>query len=202
MDMLALLQWNLPELTRVLPSFPERLTVVSAGDPMWRGGLSAPMSVFLHADRPLLSENATSTLLHESVHVGLGKRAAAGADWIVEGLAEYYSLQALRRSGTISEKRFLSSMKMQKQWGEKATSLCNGNSSGANTAFAVTLLAQLDRRIQDETDGQKSLDDVTGTLAKSNGPITIQTLQQAVDKSMGSIPSLITEKNLPGCGPD
>ena len=42
-----------------------RLLIVSAGDPMWRGGLSGPSSMFLHSDRPLISENRTSTLLHE-----------------------------------------------------------------------------------------------------------------------------------------
>src|SRR5690606_21947056 len=100
MDMLALLRWTLPELLRILPDFPHRLTIVSAGDPMWRGALSAPQSLYLHAERPLISENGTSTLLHEVVHVGLGVGAGHGADWVVEGLAEYYSLEMLRRSGT------------------------------------------------------------------------------------------------------
>ncbi len=177
MDMLALLQWNLPEIIRVLPTFPDRLTIVSAAEPMWRGALSAPMSVYIHADRPLLSENATSTLLHETVHVGLGKRATDGADWIVEGLAEYYSLQALRRSGTISEKRFTAALNMQKDWSKEATSLCNGSSSGANTAFAVTL------------------------LARSDGPITMENMQQAVSDLLGSIPAYLAISNLPGCSP-
>ncbi|MBT8099196.1 MAG: hypothetical protein KJO82_05575, partial [Gammaproteobacteria bacterium] len=57
MDTLALLNWTLPELARILPELPARLTIVSAGDPMWRGGLSGPQSLYVHADRPLLSEN-------------------------------------------------------------------------------------------------------------------------------------------------
>lgn len=201
LDMLALLQWNLAELTRVLPFFPDRLTVVSAGDPMWRGGLSGPMSLFLHSDRPLLSENATSTLLHESVHIGLGRRAGDGADWIVEGVAEYYSLQALRRSGTISERRFSSAMKMQERWGSEASSLCNGNSSGANTAHAVTLLGRLDLQIQKKTDEQQSLDDVIRSLAIRDGPITIAEFRETVTNTMGSSSDLLQPRNLPGCEP-
>jgi hypothetical protein len=106
MNMLALLNWTLPELTTLVTKPPRRLTIISAGDPMWHGGLSAPGSLFLHADRPLISENATSTLLHEVVHIILGIRARYGYDWIAEGLAEYYSLETLRRAGTITTRRY------------------------------------------------------------------------------------------------
>ena len=41
MDTLAFLRWTLPELARLLPDLPSRLTIVSADDPMWRGGLSS-----------------------------------------------------------------------------------------------------------------------------------------------------------------
>ena len=52
--------------------------VVGAADPMWRGGLSASNSLFLHADRPLISENGTSTLVHELTHVITRVRGADG----------------------------------------------------------------------------------------------------------------------------
>ncbi len=42
MDMLAFLRWTVPTLQSLFPQFPPRLLVVSAGDPMWRGALSAP----------------------------------------------------------------------------------------------------------------------------------------------------------------
>ena len=44
-------------LSRLLPDFPDRLTVVSATGPMWRGGLSAPASLYIHADLPLISDS-------------------------------------------------------------------------------------------------------------------------------------------------
>ena len=39
-DILAFLHWTVPATRAVFPSFPPRLLVVGAGDPMWRGGLS------------------------------------------------------------------------------------------------------------------------------------------------------------------
>jgi hypothetical protein len=63
---------------------------------MWRGGLPGPASLYLHADRPLISGNSTSTLLHELVHVAQSYRAAKDEDWIVEGIAEYDTLERLR----------------------------------------------------------------------------------------------------------
>ena len=53
-------------------SFRERLLIVSGPDSMWRGGLSGSGSIYLHADRPLISQNGTSTPLHEMVHVASG----------------------------------------------------------------------------------------------------------------------------------
>lgn len=199
MDMLALLRWTLPELSRILPDFPDRLTIVSAGDPMWRGGLSAPQSLFIHADRPLLSENATSTLLHEIAHIGLGMSAENGADWIVEGLAEYYSLQALRRSGTISEKRFAASMAALEQWGTRAVSLCGAESSGEMTARAVGIFQRLDAEISDSSDRQHNLDDVIGALAGSGRKITIPGLREAVIGVIGNDPSALSSDKLAGC---
>ena len=104
-DTLAFLKFTLPRIQEVFPHLPPRLLIVSAGDPMWRGGLSGPASMFLHSDRPLISENRTSTLLHELVHIALGIRGDEESDWIVEGLAEFYSLETLRRSGSISAQR-------------------------------------------------------------------------------------------------
>ena len=117
-DTLAFLKFTLPRLQEVFPQLPPRLLIVSAGDPMWRGGLSGPSSMFLHSDRPLISENRTSTLLHELAHIALGIRGDEESDWIVEGLAELYSLETLRRSGGISEQRYKQALKHQSQWAQ------------------------------------------------------------------------------------
>ena len=50
--------------------------------------MSGPGSLYVHADRPMISENGTSTMLHELVHVAMGVSGSAHDDWLVEGLAE------------------------------------------------------------------------------------------------------------------
>ena len=45
-------------------------------------------------------------MLHELFHAVTGVRAGPGGDWVVEGLAELYSLELLVRSKTISKARY------------------------------------------------------------------------------------------------
>jgi hypothetical protein len=199
MDTLAMLNWTLPELGRILPELPPRLTIVSAGDPMWRGGLSAPQSLFLHADRPLISENGTSTLLHELMHMSLGITASKGYDWIVEGLAEYYSLQLLLRSGTISETRYAAARAHLADWALQADTLCKPYSSGSTTALAVGILASLDEEMRKATDGEHNLDDAVRALFDAGGRTDVAALAAAVEQATGSKPDTLHSSNLPGC---
>jgi hypothetical protein len=199
MDMLALLHWTLPEMDRLLPSVPRRLTIVSAGDPMWRGGLSAPRSIYVHAERPLISENATSTLLHEVMHVSLGLAADADADWVLEGLAEYYSLELLRRSGTISETRYQTARRDVAEWSKSATVLCGPASSGATTALAVTILGHVDREIRKTTAGASSLDDLARALSTSGRRVSVPLLIEAAAEIAGGPLESLRAGKLPGC---
>jgi len=199
MDTLALLNWTMPELERLLPELPARLTIVSAGDPMWRGGLSAPQSLFLHADRPLISENATSTLLHEIMHLTLSLDSENGYDWIVEGLAEYYSLQLLRRSGTISESRYLLAKADMADWAATATSLCRHTSAGATTALAVGVFTALDDEIRHLTGGDSDMDDVVRELWQFGAKIDIDTLREISERIAGGKLDTLHIEKLPGC---
>jgi hypothetical protein len=184
-DALAFLNWNLPRLVEVFPQFPRRLLVVTAGDPMWRGGLSGPASLFLHASRPLISENRTSTLLHELVHVAMGIRGDHESDWIVEGFAEYYSIEILRRSGGISAQRYEEAMQKLAQWGERAGPLFAKSSSAARTARAVIVLDEVDSEIRAASGGRTSLDDVARDLAARRGEVSLELLQSLAEKHAG-----------------
>ena len=139
-DILAFLRWTLPGLIGVFPSFPERLLIVGSGRCMWRGGLSGPRSLYLHPARPLISENGTSTLLHELVHVAMASAPGRSDDWLVEGLAEYYSLEILRRTGGISSKRFEQALNTLSGWADRQGAGLANPSTGADTAFAVLKL--------------------------------------------------------------
>jgi hypothetical protein len=195
MDMLALLNWTLPELNAVLPDALPRLTVISAGQPMWRGGLSAPASLYLHADRPLISENATSPLLHEVMHVALGIEARDGFDWIVEGLAEYYSIELLRRGRAITTDRAKTALQWQADWGLRAETLCARTSTAETTARAVTILAVLDLELRDKT--ESSLDDLLPSLVGRR--VDLDTLAAAATQLLGSPADALHIDSLPGC---
>jgi hypothetical protein len=199
LDTLALLNWTLPELLRLLPALPRRLTIVSAGEPMWRGGLSAPLSLYVHSDRPLISENATSTLLHEVMHLTLGLSADDGYDWIVEGLAEYYSLELLGRSGTISDARYKLAKADLVEWAESATSLCQQTSTGATTALATKILSAVNQDIRSGSEGNADLDDVVRELTRVNGPIGLRTLSDVAEQFAGHKLDVLHIDNLPGC---
>jgi hypothetical protein len=178
LDILAFLRWNLPELVNVFPAFPRRMLVVSAGDPMWRGGLSGPASLYLHADRPLISGNSTSTLLHELVHVAQGYRAAADEDWIVEGIAEFYTLEIMHRSGTISGARYRRGFEKLGEWAEQAGDLESEYSSGARTARGVAVMQELDAELRRRSEGKYSLDDVARQLSEDSASVSVERLRE------------------------
>jgi hypothetical protein len=169
MDILTLLTFVWPEAQAVFPRDPAKLLIVGAGDPMWRGGLSAANSYYMHADRPLVSENGTSSLVHELVHVFSRIQSRDRSDWITEGLAEYYAIELVRRAGGLSEERYQKVREQQVEWSKSVKSLRSANASGAVTARAVLLLQELDREIRQQTKGStepRSLDDVTRGLMR------------------------------------
>lgn len=186
LDQLALLRWALPALREIAGSLPDRLLVVGAGDPMWRGGLSGPNSVFLHASRPLITDDGTSPLLHEIVHVLMRGRAEPGADWIVEGLAEYYALEALARSRTLSRRRYEKSLKRLEAKGKAVRRLGAGDADAAVTARAVLELRELDRRIREATDEARDLDDVLRELVAAGEPISLDGFRAVVTRVAGA----------------
>jgi hypothetical protein len=162
LDIISFLNWTLPDLVNVFRGLQDRILIVGARDEMWRGGLSGPSSVYLHTERPLISENATSTLLHEMVHVAVGPGTGSRDDWIIEGLAEYYSLEVLRRSGGISQMRFERAIAELENWAEKDNGQLVSPSSGANTARAVWLFDSVEKELQKHQAG--SLDNVVQNM--------------------------------------
>jgi len=185
LDLLALLRWTLPTLREIAGGLPERLLIVGAGDPMWRGGLSGPNSVFVHASLPLISRDATSPLLHELMHAVLGISAGPGGDWIVEGLAETYSLELLVRSHSLSKKRYEKALAQLAARGRQAPVLEVDRSAGATTARAVTLLHALDRVIREGSGGARGLDDVVRILYQQGGEVTSARLRRIAEDLSG-----------------
>ncbi len=183
-DIMAFFSFVWPEVERIFQKLPPKLLIVGAGDPMWRGGLSSPNSLFLHADRPLVSENSTSALLHELTHVITRIRGHENADWIAEGLAEYYSIELLYRSGGMTKKRYRKTRQWLKNWGKDVKTLRVKNSKGPITARAVILLQDLDKEIRELTNSKYSLDNVTRELMLE-GKVSLNSFRDIVETLVG-----------------
>lgn len=165
-DILAFANMLAAELKSTFGELPPKLLIVGAGDPMWRGGLSGPNSMYLHADRPLVRESGSSTLVHELVHV-ITRIAGRGNDrWIGEGIAEYYSVELMRRAGLITERRAELVFDRKDRRSRTVRTLAAPRSSGPRTDRAVTLFAELDREIRELSDGELDLDDLVRRLMK------------------------------------
>ena len=164
MDALTMVNFIWPEAESAFGGMPKKILIVGAGDPMWRGGLSASNSMFLHSERPLVSENATSTLFHELTHVITRIRGEDRSDWIAEGLAEYYSIELSWRAGGMSDRRRGRVYANLREWSRGVKSLRTSQSNAAITARAVLLLHDLDVEIRKRTGDEKDIDNVTRIL--------------------------------------
>jgi hypothetical protein len=184
-DTLALLRWTLPSLRKILGALPARLLVVGAGDPMWRGGLSGPSSVFVHAERPLIASDLASPLLHEIVHATTGIRSGPGGDWVVEGFAELYSLDLLVRSKTLSKSRHRKALAALALRGAGVAALDVDAAVGPVAARAATALHDLDLELRRGSEGRISLDDVLRRLAAERGSVTTDHFRKVVDEVAG-----------------
>ncbi len=184
MNALALINLVWPEVERAFQSLPPKVLVVGAGDPMWRGGLSSPNSFYVHADRPLISENGTSTLLHELTHVITRIQGGSQSDWIAEGLAEFYSIELMRRAGAMNQARYDRVLRSLSRWGANVTTLRKKSSSGATTARAVILLHELDKELRRISKGQFSIDNVTRDLMKKR-KVTNKSFKRIVEELLG-----------------
>jgi len=174
-----------PEMLAAFDSLPKKMLIVGAGDPMWRGGLSGPRSLYLHADRPILSENGTSTLIHELVHVVTRVRGEAGDDWIAEGLAEFYSIELMRRSGLLTETRADKAFDWMRNHGKAIKTLHAERSFGPRTARAVTLLRALDAEIRQRSKEEHNLDDAVRALMALKRRVSSADLREAVRTLIG-----------------
>lgn len=171
-DTLSFLSWTLPALADVFPQLPSRLLIVGGTEDMWRGGLSGSASLYMHPGRPLVSGNRTSTLLHELVHVASRMRAEGGADWIVEGIAEFYSVNLLYRSGGISRYRYDKAFKTLAKWSAGIECKATDRSQGKRTAAAALVMRDLDEEIRDRTKDEASLDTVVQNLMQESRTVS------------------------------
>jgi len=184
MDIVSMVTATAPEMRNAFGELPNKLLIVGAGDPMWRGGLSGPNTLYMHAARPMIAEDGTSTLLHELTHTLTRISGMKGHNWIAEGFAEFYSIQLLRRSGLISEARFERTLENLQRRGRSVKRLTALSATGDRRARAVVLLHELDAEIRERSNGERSLDDLTRALMDERRHSTADVRREA-EKLLG-----------------
>ncbi len=184
MDMLTFLNVVWPQVEKAFGKTPPFLLIVGADDPMWLGGLSAPNSLYLHEDRPLVSENGTSALIHELSHMVSGIRGRKNHDWIAEGLIEFYSVELLYRAGAMTTSRRDKVYKQLTDWSKNVKTLLKIHSTGATTARAVLLFDELDKEIRGNS--QYTIDDFTKKLMKTK-KVDLEDAQKACKQLTGKL---------------
>jgi hypothetical protein len=174
-----------PLLVPLLGPPPERLLMVSAPDPMWRGGISGEDSFFVNGRIPTRSPDETSTYLHELVHVWKPFRVAADARWFSEGLAEYASLLLQYRAGLLDDARFAHGLQLFADQGVWGQDLTQTRAPAAMDDSAPLVVAALDLELQRATDGRARLDDLVRGLAGARGTLTTAHVQAAASRVAG-----------------
>lgn len=177
MDVLTLLTFVWPQVQATFPRHPAKLLVVGASDPMRRGAFSARDSIYLSSRTPLVSENGSSPLIREVVQAIGRFNGHQHSDWIGEGLAEYYSIELVRRAGGISDERYTAIQARLSKDGKDVKTLLGEHVSGATVARAVVLLQDLDREIRVKTHNKRSLDDLTQAVMRLNSISTKEFVQ-------------------------
>lgn len=189
MDALTFFNFVWPQLHKAFEKTPKKLLVVGADDPMWRGGLSASNSLFLHSDRPLVSENGTSPLLHELTHmvtrISGEVTDTTNDDWIAEGLAEFYSFELLYRADGMTKARKTKIIKGLEKWGHEVKHLRKSKSTGPVTARAVVLLNELDNEIRQRSSKKYSIDNVSRRLMEIR-KVSLEDLRQITEELIGT----------------
>jgi len=183
------LVWD--ELEKAFGKVPPKILMVSGDDPLWRGGLSGPNSFYFHSSRRAVSENGSSPLVHELIHVVTRISGGDRDDWIAEGLAEYYGIELVYRAGGMSARRRGEILEGLEDWAGRADKLRGERSSGPVTARAVLLFDALDREIRAE-DADHSLDDVTRLLMAERS-VSLSDLRRAVEAVTGEASPLLED---------
>ncbi|MGY2292674.1 hypothetical protein ACW9H6_23230 [Pseudomonas sp. SDO528_S397] len=184
MEVLTLLTFVWPQVQAVFPRHPDKLLVVGAGDPMRRGVFASRDSIYLNSRTALVSENGSSPLIREVVQAVGRFKDHQNSDWISEGLAEYYSIELLRRAGGISDDRYTAIQTRLSKQGKGVTTLRGERINPAAVARAVVLLQELDREIRLKTHNKRSLDDVTQAVMRLNS-ITTQEFVELAQSIIG-----------------
>ncbi|MFT0214030.1 hypothetical protein VQ643_15755 [Pseudomonas sp. F1_0610] len=165
MDMMTLMTYVWPQLQAAFPRDPQKLLVVSARDGMQQQAQGLTQSIYLAADQALVAESGTSDLLKELVLSFTQLSSNADEQWISQGLAQFYSLELLMRSGGITPDRYQHSIQKWKEDTKQVNTL-RGSLNEQKVERAALFFAELDKEIKARSKNEFNLDNVTRGLMR------------------------------------
>lgn len=181
--LIDLLRRVLERLAITVHAIPERITVVVGPDPLWRGGLSGEDSLYLNHNLPLIASDYTSTVVHELFHIAQGfRKADEQADWIVEGLAEYYSLRVLREIRELPRSRFVKGIRKFDRQGLWGRNFLSTTQRDVLYNAAPLVMFYIDELIREATKGEATLRTVVKQLGTAESRVSTRTFQDALER--------------------
>jgi hypothetical protein len=118
--------------------------------------------------------------------VATSARLGETADWIVEGLAEYYALEILRRSDGLSERRFQRAIDMLSSWAETEDGRLREPSQGPDTARAVVVFDALAAELDDSDTSLDAIVALLVTRRPAGQPLDLAQLRAIVAAELGA----------------
>lgn len=165
MDMLTLMTYVWPQLQAAFPRDPQKLLVISAREGMQQQAQGLTQSIYLAANQALIAENGVSDLLKELVLSFTQLSSNTDEQWISQGLAQFYSLELLMRSGGITPDRYQHSIQRWKE-DTKQVNVLRGEVNEQKIQRAALFFATLDKEIKARTKNEFNLDNVTRGLMR------------------------------------
>jgi hypothetical protein len=177
----------IPLMTKFLPKYAKSFLVIMGKDPMWHGGLSGENSLYIHRGVPNISEDRTSTLIHEYFHVCAGfNKDPRDAEWFIEGLAEYFSIRLLYDAGILTKEEFHAGIDMLASQGTWGYNLTRSKKRLVLYKNAPVVLYYLDESIRAKTGGKKSLKDAMAPLAELDKPVSTAMFKAELEEINGA----------------
>jgi len=161
----------------------DRVTVYVGPDPLRSGGYyQGPSSFWVHQD----SLDGAGTLVHEYVHTRQAYRAGDAVAWFDEGSANYYRELLQYERGLQSYESFRTDL--ADDGGETGTLADRHTWSSADLEYhhGERVAAALDAKLRQETDGERTLQDVLGRLNEHDGEVRYADFRAAVAAVAGT----------------
>ena len=163
-------------------------TVVAPTTVDWTSGGRAPgfTGTFVLADRTL--DGPDDTWVHEYVHLRQRTRWGSDLRWVREGSADYYAGLSAYQSGRTTFDafhRFVSAERRSELLDATLADASTWESDSVEYAKGRRVLAALDAKIRDETNGTRTLENVLWRLNRRDGAVTYGDLEDAVAAAAG-----------------